>query len=96
MREPTIPLFVFTLIGMMACPININLAQRVALIKAKPKINKGMGLSSKEVAARNAKAQNQTPKYRESCRALAISSLAFTLKLREFVEGAWMLFMNAF
>jgi hypothetical protein len=62
MREFTIPLFLFTLIGKMACPIIINLEHRAALIKAKPKMLKGMGLSSKEVAPRNVRAQNQIPK----------------------------------
>ena len=60
--ELTIPCFSLTLIGYAAWAINMNLAQIAALNKAKPKIDKGIGLSSNEVAAKKARAQNQDPK----------------------------------
>lgn len=78
----------------MACPIIINLEHRAALIKAKPKMDKGMGLSSKEVAPRNANAQNQIPKYIESCKALVISSLAFVLKLLGLILVVFILWLT--
>jgi hypothetical protein len=40
----------------------MNLAQTAALNKAKPKIDKGMGLSSNDVAPKKARAQNHAPK----------------------------------
>jgi hypothetical protein len=40
----------------------MNLAHTAALNRAKPKIAIEMGLSSREVAAKNVKAQNQTLK----------------------------------
>jgi hypothetical protein len=40
----------------------MNFAQIAALNKAKPKIDNGIGLSSSDVAAKNARAQNHIPK----------------------------------
>ena len=49
-------------IGKAARPISMNLAQIPALIKASPKMLKGIGLSLRVVTARKVMAQNHAPK----------------------------------
>jgi hypothetical protein len=69
------------------------LAHIAALNKAKPKIDKGIGLSSNEVAPKKARAQNQPPKKSVSLKAIINSSSTIYLRLCGLISEVLLAFI---